>query len=458
MTPRIRATSFLTLAAWLGLASAGPVGPATAGAAPQGKARPSDSLARMADEVTHEVEQLRGWTFKRPVRKERVSLAEAHDDLRRVLLTSDKPDHRAKLQAFLRVAGLIPPDCDLLGTSLAVLDDQVAGYYEPETRTLRLVDRPTPQPAFVERMILSHELTHALDDQYVDLRSMLKAAGDSEDANFVATAVSEGSATSLMLQEMVADQKSGKFSFADLSQYLAVELERAKTLEQLPRYFSAMFGSYVVGAAFLAHGDLATVMTQPDNRAVGEALLAARRAMPRSSEQILHPDKYWDSAHRDEPVVFDDKAMTLWISKAGRHVVHRDTLGELLTAILTEPRDGRRSLMQMQAASAWTNAGAAGWGGDRFYLLADRLGTDVLRTTQGLQGVWVTTWDTPKDRDKFLLALENGSPPPNSAVTPVGSQSAIVFIAIPESERAALVRRFGSMARAMTRAGRSWTP
>ncbi len=458
MTHRIRAASILALTACFGLASAGPAGPASAPSVPQTKVPQTDTLARVADEVAREVEQLRGWKFKRPVRKERVPLARAHEDLARILSASDKPDRRAKLQAFLRVAGLIPPDCDLFGTSLAVLDEQVAGYYEPETRTLRLVDRSSQLPAFVERMILSHELTHALDDQYLNLRSMLKAGGESEDAEFVVTAVSEGSATSLMLQEMVADQKSGRFSFADLSQYVAVELERARALEQLPRYFSAMFGSYVVGAAFLAHGDLTTVMTQPDNHSVGEALLTVRRAMPRSSEQLLHPDKYWDSAHRDEPVVIDDRAMSLWVSKPGRHIVHRDTLGELLTAVLTEPRDARRNLMQMQAASAWTNAGATGWGGDRFYLLADRAGADALRTTKGLQGVWVTTWDTPKDRDKFLAALDNGSPPPNSVAVPVGSQSAIVFIAIPESERASLLRRFGALARTMTRDGRSWTP
>jgi hypothetical protein len=179
--------------------------------------------------------------------------------------------------------------------------------------------------------------------------------------------------------------------------------------------------------------------------------------MPRSGEQLLHPEKYWDPARRDEPIVIDDKAMTLWLSKPGRHIVHRDTLGELLTAILTGPRDGQRNLMQMQSASAWTNDGATGWGGDRFYLLADRLGADVLKTTKGLHGVWVTTWDTPRDRDKFLAALDNGSPPPNSVAVPVGTQSAIVFIAIAESERASLVRRFGLLSRTMTRGGRSWT-
>jgi hypothetical protein len=457
MSLRLRVASTLALAVWLGLVSSGPAGPAAA-PAPPAVSKPGDSLASLADDVARDVEQLRGWKFKRPVRKERVSLARAHEDLARMLIASDKPEHRARIQAFLRVAGLIPHDCDLLGTSMAVLDQQVAGYYEPETRTLRLVDRSSALPPFVERMVLSHELTHALDDQYMDLRAMLRTGEASEDAGFVATAVGEGSATSLMLQEMAADQKSGRFNFTDLSQYVTAELDRARTLEQLPRYFSAMFGSYIVGAAFLAHGDLATILAQPDNRAIGDALLAARRDMPRSSEQLLHPEKYWDETRRDEPVVIDDKTMSLWVSGPDRRIVHRDTLGELLTAILTEPRGSERSLMQMQSAAAWTNAGALGWGGDRFYLIANKPGPDVLRTTGGLQGVWVTTWDTPRDRDKFLAALASGCPPPGSVAVPVGSQTAIIFIAFTDSDRAALMRRIGVLAGAMTRDGRTWIP
>jgi hypothetical protein len=457
MITRIRAVSALALLVSLGLLSAAPAGRAAAPSPAPAATRPPDALARTADEVAREVEQLRGWKFKRPVKKERISLARAHLDMQRMLLASDKPEHRAKVQAFLRVAGLIPPDCNLVDTSMAVLDQQVAGYYEPATRTLRLVDRPNPLPPFVERMVLSHELTHALDDQYVDLADMLKKGGGTEDSDFVATAVGEGSATSLMLQEMAAGQKAGRFTLADLSQYVADELERARTIEQLPRYFSAMFGSYIVGAAFLARGDLSTILAQPDNRAIGEALLTARHAMPQSSEQLLHPEKYWDPASRDDPVIIDDKSMTLWLARPGRHIVHRDTLGELLTAILTEPHGAKRDLMRLQSIAAWTNAGASGWGGDRFFLLADQPGPNALRTIKGLQGVWVTTWDTPKDRDKFLAALENGSPPPNSVSAAVGRQMAVVFIGLPAEERSSLLRRLDLMPLTMTRDGRAWT-
>jgi hypothetical protein len=430
----------------------------SAAPAHQGPAPPprGDALARLADEVAKEVEQLRGWTFKRPVKKERVTLAGAKADIRRMLLAGDTSDRRARLQAFLRVAGLIPPDADLVATSLAVLDQQVAGYYEPATRTLRLVDRPDPMPPFVERMILAHELTHALDDQYIDLADLLKPGSGTEDTEFVASALGEGSATALMLQHMVLAQQSGRFGMADLTQYLTEELARARMLDQLPRYFSAMFGSYVVGAAFLAKGELTTLLAQPDNRAVGEALVAARRSLPRSSEQVLHAEKYWDPNRRDEPVVFDDKAIERWVWRNGRHILHRDTVGELLTALLTAPRDATRDIASLQSPSAWTNAGAAGWGGDRFFLLADRNTPDILGTTKQLQGIWLTAWDTPKDRDEFLAALDKGSPAPNAVAVPINRQLAVIYISVPQAERESLTRRLHLLPLPMTRGGRPW--
>lgn len=450
----VAASRALALLVSLGLLSAS--APAQSPRAAQNAPSRPESIERLADEVAREVEQLRGWKFKRPVRKERVPVNRARQDIRRMLLASDRPDHRARLQAFLRVAGLIPPDCDLLSTSLAVLDQQVAGYYEPLTRTLKLVDRPNPLPDFVERMILAHELTHALDDQYVDLADLLKPNGGTQDSEFVATALGEGSATSLMLQQMFVAQKSGRFGLADLSQYVAEELDRARTLERLPRYFSAMFGSYIVGTAFLAKGELATVLAQPDNRSIGEALVTARRFLPRSSEQLLHFEKYWDPTRRDEPIVVEDRSMALWLERPGRRIVHRDTLGELLTAILTEPKDSPRDLARLQTVGAWTNVGAAGWGGDRFYVMTRRSGPDALAGTKYLQGVWVTAWDTPRDRDEFLAALEKGSTPPNSTAVPVGRQLAVVFIAIDQAERESLLRRLDVLPLTMTRGGRVW--
>ena len=399
-------------------------------------AQPED-LGRLVDEVASEVEKLRGWSFKRPVKRQRTSIEEARRDLRRNIEKALPPDRRDKLGVFLATAGLVPSGYDFSQTVLSLLEQQVAGYYEPETATLHIVDRQGGTPPFIERMILAHELTHALDDQYADLGSLTGKPGErTEDMDIVVTSLAEGSATALMLQHMLRAQAAGRVDAAQLTQYVAQEMERARVFEKLPRYFSAMFGSYVVGAGFLAGGDMGALLSMPDNRVIGDRFLAARRALPKSSEQVLHPQKYWDDAKRDEPVVVDDGAVDKWLASPGWWVVHRDTIGELLTAVLTQPRNAAAGLAVMQTAASWTNPGAAGWGGDRFYLLAS--GTtreDAERSLKDPRGVWVTVWDTAAERNEFTAALDKGNPPPGYAVSPIGDTGAIVFIGFPKGER-----------------------
>ena len=412
---------------------------------PQTPATRAEELNRLVDEVAAEVEKLRGWTFKRPVKRQRTSLEQARRDLQRDLEKAVPTDRRDTVSVFLTTAGFLPAGHDFSKTILSLLEQQVAGYYEPETETLHIVERPGTMPAFIERMVLAHELTHALDDQYGDLRTLTERTDRTEDMDLVVTCLAEGSATALMLQHMVRAQAAGRVDAGQLMQYVAQEMERAKVFEQLPRYFSAMFGSYIVGAAFLAAGDIGAVLTMPDNRVIGERFLSARRALPGSSEQVLHPAKYWDAAKKDEPVVIDDAAAEKWLRQPGRWIVHRDTIGELLTAVLTQPRDASPGLVQLQAAASWTNGGASGWGGDRFFLFAAGDTPDeARRSLKDPRGVWITTWDTPADRDEFAAALEKGTPPAGYSLSPAGDTGAIVFVGFDKAERDALLARLSN--------------
>jgi len=407
-----------------------------------GQVEPPPAPERTVDEVVSEVENLRGWTFKRPVKRERTSIEEAKRDLRLNLERTLPAERRALTRAFLATAGFIPPGLDIEATLLSLLEQQVAGYYQPETATLHLVQRPQRMPAFVERIVLVHELTHALDDQHADIRALTEPdAARTEDMDIVLTSLVEGSATSLMLQHMMRAQAAGQVNPGELMQYAAEEMERAKVFEALPRYFSALFGSYLVGAGFLAQGELASILTQPDNRVIGERFLAARRALPLSSEQMLHPEKYWDPAQRDDPTAVDDAAVERWLAAPNRWVVHRDTLGELLTAVLTRSRDSKVAVDQLQTLAAWTNAAATGWDGDRFYLLAS--GADAIEAQRSLdnpRGVWITTWDSERDRDEFRAALEAGSVPAGTAAVPFGTTHAAVFFGLSDGEREGLIR------------------
>jgi len=430
--------------------------PAATGAAPPAL----EALARLADEVSREVEGLRGWNFKQPVAKQLATPEQVRQYIERQLAANLPPGEIAIIESLLRTVGLIPPACDLKSTYLSLMENQVAGFYDPETRTLNLVQRPGAMPAIVERMMLAHELTHALDDQYADLGTLIKRASTgSEDSDLVVSSVIEGSATALMLQYLLREQLSGRASLSDLKQYAAEEAVRSKPFLDAPRYFSTILGSYICGTEFLAKGNLLSLVTAPDNRAVGQNLLAARQNLPRSTEQILHPSKYWDPSERDEPVLVSDDAVERRLAQPGRWVVRRDTIGEMLLAILTTPTGTARDLMSMQTAEAWTTPGARGWGGDRLFLFAaGSSAAEATRELKDLRAVWITLWDTAADRDEFVTALEKGPVPAGYATAALGAEGAVVLFGFDEAERTALAKRLGDGPLPMTRGGQPWPP
>jgi len=102
------------------------------------------------------------------------------------------------------------------------------------------------------------------------------------------------------------------------------------------------------------------------------------RAMPQSTEQVMHDRAYFTSPP-DAPVRVALPSLP--------NQVYTNTLGEFDTRLFLFEH-----LQDQQAASQ----GAIGWGGDRYA---------VVRTASGLGLAWVTVWDTPVDAAEFVDAL-----------------------------------------------------
>ena len=91
-------------------------------------------------------------------------------------------------------------------------------------------------PDLVVRILIAHELTHALDDQHVGLEEFFKGLlGQSEDLDLVATSVTEGSATSLMTQYMMRAQLSGPGSSTPYHSHIPLRQSMPKIVRSLPR-------------------------------------------------------------------------------------------------------------------------------------------------------------------------------------------------------------------------------
>jgi hypothetical protein len=419
-------------------------------------------LVELAQELQKEVEELRGWKYKRRVKAELYSAEQLRRFVEKKAFEEEYgPDGLPRVQAFLRMVGLIPADCDLRQTIVEVLLNQAGGFYDPQTETFHMLERPdVDYGPLVNRIIIAHELTHALDDQHFDLDRLIKSRERTEDWAFTIGAVFEGSASVLMMRYATRAMQSGQYDGAQLAEVARQEQERSRMFMEAPPYFASLVSMYVGGMYFLLAeegGEALTGLGQMRN--VGPRVLQAAKDPPVSTEQILHPHKYWDKAQRDHPVVVDDADVERLLRRAGSHIVHRDTVGELLCAVLTTDENRVLNLMLAALPTYWTNEAATGWGGDRFFLLAQ--GPDraaARKTLRGLKGVWITLWDTRDDRDEFVEDYELERELPARYVFKLGARGAVFLFGFDGAERAGLQRRFQVRPPAFTRNGRPWTP
>ena len=277
-------------------------------------------------------------------------------------------------QAAYALLGLVPPDLDVLKTLLDVLEEQAGGFYDPGTKSFYLLD---DMPTEATALLAAHEMTHALEDQRYDLDGRIAKLIDDDDALFALSALIEGSATTAAATYVANGIEAGTLTQDQLGAMGAgVESGRLDAMPAVMR--RQLLGPYALGVTFLARGDVNAAWARP----------------PRSSEQILHPDKYWNPKHRDEPksVAIPNPSRLLGegFTRAGSGVLGELTLGSLVGAATP-------AVSELATGSvAWTNAAASGWGGDRFELWTKGDASVVLLAT---------VWDTAKDAAEFASAL-----------------------------------------------------
>ncbi len=367
----------------------------------------TQNLIEVADEVAKEVEELRGWSFKEPVKKAVYSEDELRAFLNKKLWEEEYPEEKLEhLQAFLHMTGLVPPDTDLRSTIVDVLMNQIGGFYDPPTKSFYMIQREGVEwGPLIDRILIAHELTHALDDQHVDLEGTMAAAERTEDVEFALGSVVEGSATALMSRYVANMQLSGELTMEDLNELVKSEEERGDVFFEAPPYFRTLLARYNLGMLFIVRGNMMTLMSPTGGETVGKNLKKAMANPPRSSEQILHPERYWDPAQRDEPVVADDDFSRSLFADAGFQVAAVNTAGEIGMGVLTTPADKAFNMMDAVSADGWTNSASTGWGGDRFYLL-EPIVLERGSESGTYRGAWITAWDTPEDREEFVKAYE----------------------------------------------------
>ena len=340
---------------------------AVAGACDGGDDGGAPHAAAVRDAIP-KIERATGLAFKTPP----VLESQPRDSVRAFLerrFSEDMPaEELAGMERAYKQFGLIPASMDLRQYMLDLLTEQVAGYYDPAVKKLYVVEGDDEA---ITNITISHELVHALQDQHFNLDS-LQGARDDNDRLTAGQAVVEGQATLEQIGAMIGSDNAitalpGGW---DRVRQLIREMQGS-----MPIFASAptiiqetLLFPYLTGAEF---------MRQFKQEAPGESPFAR---MPSSTEQMIHPDRYFGS--RDEPT-----RVSLPPPSSGR-IAYENNLGEFETRVL---------LFEYLRDQASAVRGAAGWDGDRYMLV---------ETPRGDAIVWATVWDTSIDAAEFFDLMD----------------------------------------------------
>ncbi|XYH97089.1 hypothetical protein ACMHYB_56510 [Sorangium sp. So ce1128] len=353
--------------------------PPVDGAGPVGDGEVDEEEARLTKEevarVLAHVAKARGLPVLREVRSQVLGRGEI---LKRVRAHVEREipegvlDHQREALAALE---LIPADYDFAGGMYRLLEGRIAGFYEPEDQTMYLVDDLSETEA---EETLAHELVHALQDQSFSLGKLLRfKAGDSD--RLAAThALVEGEAMSAMFDVLVGS--AFQMDEATLRKLVAMSTALS-SVGDTPLVLQESLGApYTDGFSFV----------QGLRRQGGWAAVdAAWRALPETTEQLLHPDKL---AAR-EPAV-EVAVPTAAALGPGFRVVFDDVMGE-------------QALRIAFAAYAHRDAAigaAAGWGGDRFAVVRRDDAQDPTRREFAL--AWRLRFDSAGDAAEAGKVIE----------------------------------------------------
>jgi hypothetical protein len=312
--------------------------------------------------IAKEVAKQRGLTVKKPAKKAAAAEGDTptaatldREALReRLAKLAADPDVQAEIRAegiaFARW-GLIPVDLDYPAALIALYRDQI--------------DKRVGDPAWNELVSTEREVRDAKFD-FTAFETVPDGEGDESLAR---QALVEGDGVALLIEVLLARKGiDPPWDNPQVTAQLGQALTRptGDVLDQAPVAIrEAMLFPYRAGLAFVAA--LRRYETW-------SAVESAYKRPPRSTEQILHPDKYIND-EKPVAVTVDIPAML-----GAARVVHSTVWGELGFSLF---------LRAHGLATQTANIAAAGWAGDRVRTLALEDGRTV--------GLARFEWDTEID-------------------------------------------------------------
>lgn len=285
-------------------------------------------------------EELRGLEFLDAPNIVVVTPAELETRVRALVDEELEADELVRDQATMELLGILDPGTALDELYLDLYGEQVGGYYDPETKEL-VVPASSTELAVKDRVVIVHELVHALTDQHFDHGPVAIDLLDADrfDEHTALLSVLEGDAVRIegeYVQTMSSDE------ITDLiAEYEAID---TSVFDAAPHFIQeSLIWSYLVGFEFVS-----------DVGGTNESTDRLYEEPPTTTEQVADAERF----HAREDAI---PVSIGTIVPDGYEVGEESTWGyaalEALLGAVVDP--------------ATLDAAVEGWGGDRYRILFD---------------------------------------------------------------------------------------
>jgi len=342
-----------------------------------GAAKPPVNAAfQQINSIVRTLSDITGLTEEHPVPYGRMNKKQLRQFLAKRIKKTLRPDEIYADELSLKMFGLVPADFDLKKSTLDLLTEQAAAFYDYDNKKLYLLD----DAAFsAETTTLAHELSHALADQHFNLGKFMDETPSNDDENLAHTAVVEGQASWLMLAYDLKQEGKEPVPTPEMLKNISDSSETSSgdfpVLKSSPLYIQqSLLFPYSEGTLFFA-----SVYKKMGMR----SFAAVFQDPPIDSAQIIHPERYFEHQKPTRPslpsISGQDKGREVTEGSVGEfdhQMLLRQYEGEQLAANLSPHlRGGQFKILEI--------------GKDRKPLLE-----------------YASEWDSPADAERFFHAYK----------------------------------------------------
>jgi hypothetical protein len=230
------------------------------------------------------------------VKRRLVSKADVEKYARGALAKEEFTQRFAQEELSMKKLGFLPRDFNLKEFLVKSTGQQIAAYYDDETKTVSMLNWVPPDR---QEPILAHELTHALQDQNYDLHKWMKvalkpagsksSASDNDDGATARKAVVEGQAMVVYVDYVLAPMGRNLVNTPDLIYSMEEPAVKAvadsQMLHDAPMILREA-GSFAYNEGLIFEGELL------HKGGKDMAFAGAFVRPPRNSHEVLQPQAY----------------------------------------------------------------------------------------------------------------------------------------------------------------------